>query len=1015
MSSPLAMHIASTSYCLRAFAQSLEARSRPATVLAFLAPAVAHLARPLHPLRQRARARSHRRNASGLAIDASVLDNVSLPPPQKTIDSHNTNSFAAPQDRNDADAWVALLEPYLPLTLRSKSLVEKLSEFDGVRCIDTFPHLLLKARTTVPLRLDLLSHLGVNQGRWKAVLWLIKTLLAHMKKVITLPHCETILHLQSWRASGSLDQLTDTAIWADPVSHPFAAPIPSLDKLTSSPERKMPTIGSYPVSDALGHIWQSTASMVLEATDRSPEECRVIMSHMYQILAHLHHIGAISNTMYNYSPAKDPSVLQRPPTLHLLSSRILTTLSDAVWRAQEKEVISEAASVGAEYSYRGHELPEARYKVRVRELGTEVWLELILWSCVEGGWISEAAWIVTEMAKRKGKSKWSVINWDAIQEPPTAGTPKASRVDWLGVMSRIGGAVGGIEGYNEAPPFVEMGPRTISSEVVAALVDGLVNLVRPVAENGGKTPTMVWENISTCKKLLERGRFGLESSSWNSIILRLVESQGFNPETEPGMLERILHFAPTYQQELEASNSPAAPGSFAQAYVAEQSAASLGLLHRTLHAFACQGGLQGALRTIKQLQSLVDANRNKSIKEFKVQIEERLRKGDEDSPDPLDDYHEDTDVPGFYPHVPIGTLAVFLDLITDAKLFEVGKWLLYSDAIDGRIIPSYLYNAPALQPALIRFATATKDVKLFNVLITRHMNPPLPEGHLRALLHCQIALGKWDAVEEFLNYRRDERNMTWDSTDVMAVASSIVRLKKSSEPDQVFLVSRVRGILGELLRGDYNTPSDPSQPRDFSRSRLLNQLRRILNSVPGLLADTAPVETGQAHATINVPVEAFNLLLEGVAETFGSVEGRRLWRLWCRAPRPPKEQIAGGNKDTRKARLKSNDWVGGGEPELVVVPNLQTLRIIMRPAVEAREVARQRQAQGSASKDGMPAENSAVVKAKLPDVAFDDELFGWAGKMYRNFGLPNGEITQELSGNFPAQLVSNRHVNDSVG
>ncbi|KAA6415807.1 MAG: hypothetical protein FRX48_00525 [Lasallia pustulata] len=1015
------MHTASSSYYLRAFALSLGARSGQAQVLAFLAPAVARTARPPQPQRQRPRTRPQRRNVSSLASNASTLDKAGLPPPQKTTNSSYTHSVAAPQDRNDADAWAALLEPYLPLKLRSRSLIEKLSEFDRLRCIDTLPQLLFRARTTIPLRLDLLSYLGVNQGRWEAVIWLTKTLLAHMKKIVTLPQCESILHLQSWRASGSLEELTLNAVWADPVSRPFGAPIPSLDKLTNSMEHEMPTIKSRPLSDALGHIWQSTGSMILEATDRPPEECRVIMSHVYQILAHLHHIGAIPNKIYNYSPAKDPSVLQRPPTLHLLSSRILTTLSDAVWRAQEKEVISEAASVGAEYSYKGHELPEARYKLRVRELGTEVWLELILWSCVEGGWISEAAWIVTEMEKRKGKSKWSVINWDAIQEPPASSTPKASRVDWQGVMSRLGGAVGGIEGYNEAPPFVEMGPRTISSEVVAALVDGLVNLVRPVAENAGKTPAMVWENISTCKKLLERGRFGLESNSWNSIILRLVESQGFNPETEPGMLERVLHLAPTYQQEFEASNSPAAPGSFAQEYVAEQSAASLGLLHRTLHAFACQGDLQGALRTVKQLQSLIDANRYKSIKEFKVQIEERLRNGAEDSLDYVEDYDKDANVPGFHPHVPVGTLAVFLDLVTDARLFEVGEWLLYSDAVDGRIIPTYLYNAPTLQPALLRFATATKDVKLFNRLVTREMTPPLPEGHLRAILHCQIALGKWDSAEELLKYRRDDRNITWDSTDVMAVASSIVRLEKSGELDAESAITRARTILRDMLQGDYNTQSDPSQGRDFSRSRLLNQLCRVFRTVPGLFDDfssTASVETGQAHTTIAVSVHSFNILLDGVAEACGSVEGRRLWTLWCRTPKTAKERNAGGANHFRKVALNSQEWLSRGGPELVVAPNLQTLRTIMRPAVEAREEARQRQAEGSESKGRTHARKSAAVKGQVSDVPFDEGLFAWAGKTYRDFGLTNDEITQELRGSFPTLLVSgrqvDRHVEDDV-
>lgn len=993
------MHIVFTSHCLRAFAHSLEARPGPAIVLAFLAPAVACSARSPVSLRQRARTRPQRRCASGRASNASVLKSDGVPLGRKAVHPARSNLAAVPRDRSDADGWAALLEPYLPLTLRTRSLIEKLTEFDGVRRIDTLPQLLLKARTTAPLRLDLLSYLGVNQGRWEAVLWLTKTLLAHMKKVFTFPQDDIVLHQPSWRTPGSLDEVTEYSIWADPVSRQFGAPIPSLDKLTCSVERIASTVGSRPLSDALGHIWQSTGNMVLEATDRPPEECRVIMSHVYRILAHLHHIGAIPNTMYNYSPAIDPSVLQRPPTLHLLSSRILTTLSDAVWRVHEKEVISEAASVGAKYSYRGHELPEALIKVRGRELGTEVWLELILWSCVEGGWISEAAWIVAEMEKRKGDSNWSVINWDAIQELPPSGTSKASRLEWQGVKSRIGGAVGGIEGYNEAPPFVDMGPRTISSEVVAALVDGLVNLVRPTAEIGGKTPMMVWENISICKNLLERGKFGLESSSWNSIILRLVESQSFNPEAEPGMLERILIFAPTYRQELEASNSPAAPGSSAPEYVAEQSAASLGLLHRTLHAFVCQGDLQGALRTIKQLQTLVDANRYKSIKDFKVRIEETLLKGDEDFLNSVDDYDDDADVPGFYPHVPVRTSAVLLDLVTEAKLFELGKWLLYSDDIDGRIIPSYLYAVQALQPALLRFATATKDEKLFNRLVTRDMKPPLPEGHLRARLQCEIVLGRWDVVDDILKYRRYERHLSWDATDIMAVASAIVRLERSNEPNSKLAITKARGILRQLLRGDYNTPSDPSQPRDFSRSRLLNQLCRILQTIPTLLPDlpyTIKFETGQAHAATSVAVHSFNVLLEGVVEAYGSGEGRRLWTLWCKVPKPPKEQTAGRAKKTRKAISSRRKW-GSGGPETVVVPNLQTLRIIIRPAVEVREEARRKQAEDSA----IEYDKSAVFNDEASDIALDEELFAWAGDMYIAFGLTGDETAQELRGSFP--------------
>jgi hypothetical protein len=54
-----------------------------------------------------------------------------------------------------------------------------------------------------------------------------------------------------------------------------------------------------------------------------------------------------------------------------------------------------------------------------------------------------------------------------------------------------------------------MGSRTISSEVVAALIDGLLNTVRVGFGSGGNTAGKIQDDICNLKAILERDSFGL--------------------------------------------------------------------------------------------------------------------------------------------------------------------------------------------------------------------------------------------------------------------------------------------------------------------------------------------------------------------------------------------------------------------------------------------------------------------------------------------------------------------------
>ena len=875
-----------------------------------------------------------------------------------------------PERFRGLEIWTTVLGKYLPMELRTQDWVDDRTNPDAILPIHTLVPLLQEARRMQPRGLDLLGYLGIFQGRWAAVIWLIKAMVEHMSDNKASQGLLESYHHQSWTSVPSVDDFTGEMVDVEPFIQPFKLDL-SLDDLTNPGGSSNLSLHSVvPLArDVLGEVWQSVGSIILEAANCPSEECKEIMSHVHEILAHLHHVDALPHTMYNYLGADSYNVLQRPPTLHLLSSRILTTLTDAAWKAHEREVISEASSVGAKYVYKGYELPGARHKPRIREVGAEVWLELVLWSCINGGWIEEAAWIINEMEICADDKKWSVIEWNALKEAASHNLQGPSVLNLKGPESRLERIAGGIEGYSEDPPFVDMGARTVSSEVIAAIIDGLISVVQAREGSYEHSLNLVLQYIGTCKDVLDRKSRGLNPNSWNSIIVRMTNILASDSNPRPELMEQTLNLVPTYLQERQAINCPP-PRSLSPNYIVDESAAGLGLLHRTLEAYSQDGNLQGALRTFRRIQRLVDTNRATSMERFLNDVEQL-------SPYLGDDVGSVTkeqvlDVPGFYPEIPPFTLAAFLNLLTDSKFFDLGRWLIYANDVDGPAISRELYTSPLLQPALLRFATATADAELA-IKVTEKLQPPLSEHLLRTLLHSQIALSKWASVKELLSIITMDNKHSWAASDVTSVAKAILGIESQILQNLTNLESLIRPteILQSLLEGHYNSPTDPAQPRDLSQTRMLNQISRILGSVDGRLAViSSPFirESGQEHSTTEIPVDAFNILIGGLVDSYGSIAGKHMWEKWC-------HEI--GEEANAYGPLQEG-------MEKVVKPNLSTVRVIVHPLLKVEDL-----------------DTAAEVKSA------NAELFNWAVAMYRKFGYADIEISMEIPGYFNRQQRRN--------
>ncbi|MCJ1426297.1 hypothetical protein MMC29_004200 [Sticta canariensis] len=891
------------------------------------------------------------------------------------------DTIALSKSSRDPNIWAALLDPYLPEDLRHHqiNLIKNVPIGKNTRDIRDVPLILEKVRERHPDSLDLLSCLGIQQKRWKAVLWLMKAILGvYIGRSGTL---ETSKNLQApfWQGlETNVHYLSWDAIWADDIIRPLE--LTTIDHETLY-QHSQPVDA---VKASLGQVWQSIACMILQAADcpEGSSESKAIMCHVLQILAHMHHINAIPDSIYLYSQVNTHSMIQRPPTLNLFSTRITAILSDAARRAQDSETTSEPTSTSPKHAYQGHDSSSRDQQPQLHEVNESIWLDLVLWSCIESGLITEAARIATEIARRGTNTErsWSVIRWETLKAQEVSQpnlTVKTQQENAKSCMQQITRGLD-LAYHGGESSLVNVPPRTVSHEVVLALLDGLANTARATNSNSNSVETVL-RNIRTCQCLLATEGSGLEIHVLNCIIVRLVEDIGFDAMQKPRLLERILRLSLTHPEEIEAFTPQLSANSSVYNLVNANSAIWLTLLHHNLYLFATSEDIAGVLRTFHHLQCLMDDNRRKRIKDFVENVTDK------------DDWYDSAEETNliYLSQIPIYVLSEFLSIVTKARLFELGKWLLYSDEVDGPTIPPESYSQPSLQPALLRFAAATKDTQLQRQTIEK-LNKPFSWSVLRALLHCQISLGNWDSAEQIMLYRRDNKEPheggAWFPSDVTRIAKAILLMEKDSldqdSPPSESIESAF-ALLQKLFAGEFNS----SQISDdkltiYQELRDLNQLFRMLSKCSGILSQlTSPYSknVGAARSPTRISAHAFNHLVEGVVERDGSAAGKRLSELWC------SEIRLAGSVPGRKSFF----------PEKVVQPNLQTLRIILRPIIEAkRDIPK---AQEGEHEQPRPKKEDIIVKKR--ERARESQIVQWASQIFKkSFGLSRKEVRNEIQG-----------------
>jgi hypothetical protein len=849
-------HTCVRSALAQAFRPSNRGTAAPYSVAAFLVPALAQPSRRPFSSGRRRRAEDHVPSDDGLVARAHDTATYSFPP--KPTNEHPTSCIPLPPNdaRHDIQQWLAAIDPFLPAHLRRDS-----SKTSGKEPVVTSADLALVVTAAKDASVDILSYLGLVEKRWPTVIWVAKKLIEDGRRSIEPP-----LQLDPsaniiWpeHVPRTLDDLTGETLRLQRV-RPSRKLKLSLDNLTAEPDSI--NLRHAAVKRAVGQLWRSLGSMILASAEQNNGEDEVT-PHVLEIIAYLHHVGLMPDSVYTYRPHENKYALQQPPTLHMLSSKILTALSDASWKAHEASV--KLAKTDATVTYfLGHEIPGSRYKVKVSDLEPELWLELILWSCLHGGWTLDGIAILEQLASMQETHGWGLISWREIMLAEQHNSPSPSRVWKLFPMN--GDAAAKAEDRARVR-------RTVSSEVVAAFVDAIVSDVRVGVGFRGSDPEFVVAQLKTLKDFLDANNLSLGSSAWDSIMTRLIESGTFVPEKRPEVLLRLFELAVGFGAEVSTANT-SATASDEVPYFFEPTTIPLNLLHRTMRAFIGRGDIKGAMETLSLLQQHTDENKQKSLQQFF-----ELLKSETPQKDNLFTSHlPPVDFPAFDINMPIHLRARLLDLATDSKMYDLGRWLLFSQDLDGPLIGRDLYSNRNVAASIVRFGTLAGEndlvldvIKRVGTFNEKLQQQRMPAEVLTALICSQIKLHRWEPLQSMQRYVTETSKFRPRAVLLSTFAAELLRLSGGPQQDCVEAQEAFTGLLFAW------------------EEAIMRDVRNELYCILGIMSTVDDVWKEycsqflavSSRQGVRLSPTDFNHVLQGILDRYGSSKGKATVEAWC--------------------------------------------------------------------------------------------------------------------------------------
>jgi hypothetical protein len=963
-------HTCFRSALTQAFRPSNRGTAASYSVASFLVPALAQPSTPRSFSSGKRRCKETVFSSDGPVAHARYATTYEFPPKPAKQPLKSCIPLPGAHVRGDIQQWLAAIDPFLPAHLRRNSS-DKTKAPRSVTSLD----LALVINAAQDASLDILSHVGLVEGRWPTMIWMAKKLVEDGRRSMEPPWQLEPSANVIWPEAEprSLKDLTEQPLRTERV-RPSRKLRMSIEELTSAPDSI--NLRHVALKRALGHLWRTLGSMILAGAEQSEGE-DMVMPHVLEIIAYLHHVGLMPDSVYTYHPRENEYALQQPPTLHMLSSKILTALSDASWKAHEASV--KAAKTGAKSSYfLGHEIPGSRYKIRVTEVVPALWLELVLWSCLHGGWTSDGIAILEQLASKHEETGWGLISWREIMLAEQQNAPTEPR-RW-----RL------FQTTDDLVPSTEERARmseTISSEIVTAFVDAAINEVRVGVGARGTDPDVLVRQLKTLKGLLDANNLSLGSTAWDSVMARLLESGAFVPEKRPEVLLHLFELATSFGVEVTTANTRATVNDEVP-YFFEPTTLPLNLLHRTMRTFINRGDIRGAMDTLMLLQRYTDENKQKSLQQFFEMLKNEVPQKGEVFASRL----PPIDFPAFEINIPVPLRAKLLDLATESKMYDLGRWLLFAQDIDGPLIGRDLYNHRSVAASIVRFGTLAGENDLVLDIVKRagmwnekHQEQRMPAEVLTALLCSQIKLHRWDSVGGVQKYVAETSTFRPPSVILSIFAAELLRLSTAPEEECLKAQDAFTGLLFAW--------------EDIVMKNVRNELYCIL-AIMSTVNDSWKAYCSQFLAVsfrqeVKLSAHDFNQVLDGVLESFGITKARNVVEMWChvapdtfqasQAPggllRMPRFQQ--GKGEEHEARPQNIELAQDAGVKVIlqgrVQPNRQTFWAIFRKIQEDLD---QRRKQGE---DFSPRERAEVR-----------DTLRWAARLLLDLGYDYEAIVRDM-------------------
>ncbi|KAF1982235.1 hypothetical protein K402DRAFT_397676 [Aulographum hederae CBS 113979] len=888
---------------------------------------------------------------------------------QKVEGNTANNALEPSSGRPDPDYWLTALEPLLPKPLRRQPQSSPGARDQG----GSDGAILSLVEQAQDAGVSIFEELGMKHQRWGSVMWLAERIIRDAHVLATSSDLYSSLPMPNWNQKGSLSALTNDHVFLEPRVQSRIRTSTTLEDFVSFEDSIK---GHNRRKNALGLLWSSLGTMIVEAAPSagtaSGDETRPdVIPHVLEILALLHRHGVIPEPLYDYVATADPTALQKSPLLHLVSPRILTSVSDA--------------GLGLEIKARSQEnffdhLPPGSHlmQARVPELGPEIWLEFVLWSCLHGGWISEGAAILGQVMKK---------GWGLRLQLDQGSTPSNEAEDWtrLSFWFTLGPPKPPLEDRTRVA-------RTVTPELFHAFRDALINDVHVGVGARGIDLVEVWNFLLDSFEFLKQNSVQVSQLTSDHILLRLF---GLVVEAVKPDQKETIH---TIVRTGVFSKGDQVPDS----QHSRSPAAALIFIHQSL-----VSSLRGIVRfrdTVKCLRQLKQSL--KKERERILKLEKQLKKTSDgskpDSPSTNNTFSE------CVPALPIPTLISLLDFVSSVPELSQ-EW--FRQSIGESIENPDLHSDDALASCILRYAILTSQGKLFDqVMIVQREKAngdfnKMPVAVQDAFLELVIRKRDWTQLRECLDSRikagkhrpallimamliremlllrediltRKGRNANiTEQSNELAYLISTFRANVSSGGNYSDAVNTILAILASL-NSDWAAFCAP----------LFSPGKASFLAIQSAFATEPFSWDSHFHATAISPA-VFDIVLEGVTISYGARDAIRLCDMWWttthRQALLNSADISFGRLPPSRGRdYKTTDdsvmlEASAGGVERVFRGRVTPLGVSVRRILQIADKAKQ-----SAKKKRQGAQGQAEF----------DEVAEWAERRLRAMGLREDEL-----------------------